>query len=418
MSLNSTPSANRVHIGFFGNRNAGKSSLVNRLTNQEVSVVSDVLGTTTDPVQKSMEILPLGPVVIIDTPGFDDDGSLGEKRVQRTKQILNKSDIAVLVIDGTIGLAKEDRELLEIFKDKKIEYVVAVNKADLMDDPDSAAAHYKDLFPVSGEDDAERCAGYVMVSSEDGTGIEELKECLSKMNNASFQDKTIVRHMLSPKDLVILVCPIDESAPKGRMILPQQQMMRDVLDADAVNIVVKETELAEALEYINIKPRMVITDSQAFKEVSQIVPEDIVLTSFSILLANYKGFLDTAVRGAAALSDLKDGDTVLVAEGCTHHRQCNDIGTVKLPKLIKKYSGADIRYEASSGQSFPEDLSKYALVLHCGGCMVNEREVLYRMNCAIDQGVPFTNYGIAIAQMNGILKRTLSLFPELQKLVD
>ncbi len=336
MGLNDTPSASRVHIGFFGNRNAGKSSLVNKLTNQEVSVVSEILGTTTDPVQKSMEILPLGPVVIIDTPGFDDDGSLGEKRVQRTKQILNKSDIAVLVIDGTIGLAKEDRELVDIFRDKKIEYVVAVNKTDLMDDAEGEAASYEALFPVSGEDDAENCAGFVMVSSEDGTGIEELKERLSKMNKASFQDKTIVRDMLDPKDLVILVCPIDESAPKGRMILPQQQVMRDVLDADALNIVVKETELAEALQYINVKPRMVITDSQAFKEVAQIVPEDIVLTSFSILLANYKGFLDTAVRGAAALSDLKDGDTILVAEGCTHHRQCNDIGTVKLPKLIKK----------------------------------------------------------------------------------
>ena len=397
MRLNDTPSANRLHIGFFGLRNAGKSSVVNAVTGQDLAVVSGRPGTTTDPVQKAMELLPLGPVLIIDTPGYDDDEfELGRKRVLRTKRVLNKTDIAVLVVDGTKGLQKDDEELLSLFREKLIPHVVVFNK--------------KDLFDAAPE-------GVLCVSAATGEGIFELKERLGAL--APKEDgRKLIADLLRPDGLVVLVTPIDESAPKGRMIQPQVQAIRDVLDGDAACIVVKETQLAGLLSSLGRKPDMVVTDSQAFGLVSKIVPEDIPLTSFSILMARYKGFLETAVHGAAALRSLRDGDKILISEGCTHHRQCGDIGAVKLPRWLKKYSGADITVELSSGTGFPEDLSGFSLVLHCGGCMLSEREMLYRMKCALDQNVPFTNYGVAIACMNGILPRSLSLFPALRKLIE
>ena len=397
MSLNDTPSANRLHIGFFGLRNAGKSSVVNAVTGQDLAVVSGRPGTTTDPVQKAMELLPLGPVVIIDTPGYDDDEQeLGQKRVLCTKRVLNKTDVAVLVVDGTKGLRMDDRELLALFREKNIPHVVAFNK--------------KDLFDAAPAD-------VLCVSAVTGEGILELKERLGALAPKDGGRK-LLSDLVSPDGLVVLVTPIDESAPKGRMILPQVQAIRDVLDGDACCVVVKETQLAGLLSSLGRKPDMVVTDSQAFAVVSKIVPEDIPLTSFSILMARCKGFLETAVRGASALRHLRDGDKVLISEGCTHHRQCGDIGAVKLPRWLRAYSGADISVELSSGTGFPEDLGGFSLVLHCGGCMLSEREMLYRMKCAQDQGIPFTNYGVAIACMNGILPRSLSLFPALQKLIE
>lgn len=397
MSLNDTPSANRLHIGFFGLRNAGKSSVVNAVTGQDLAVVSGRPGTTTDPVQKAMELLPLGPVVIIDTPGYDDDEQeLGQKRVLRTKRVLNKTDVAVLVVDGTKGLQKDDRELLALFREKNIPHVVAFNK--------------KDLFDAAPAD-------VLCVSAVTGEGILELKERLGALAPKE-SGRKLLFDLVSPDGLVVLVTPIDESAPKGRMILPQVQAIRDVLDGDACCVVVKETQLSGLLASLGRKPDMVVTDAQAFAVVSKIVPEDIPLTSFSILMARCKGFLETAVRGASALRHLRDGDKVLISEGCTHHRQCGDIGAVKLPRWLKTYSGADISVELSSGTGFPEDLSEFSLVLHCGGCMLSEREMLYRMKCAQDQGIPFTNYGVVIACMNGILPRSLSLFPALQKLIE
>lgn len=397
MSLNDTPSANRLHIGFFGLRNAGKSSVVNAVTGQDLAVVSGRPGTTTDPVQKAMELLPLGPVVIIDTPGYDDDEQeLGQKRVLRTKRVLNKTDVAVLVVDGTKSLQKDDCELLTLFHEKNIPHLVVFNK--------------KDLFDAAPAD-------VLCVSAVTGEGILELKERLGALAPKDGGRK-LLSDLVSPDGLVVLVTPIDESAPKGRMILPQVQAIRDVLDGDACCVVVKETQLSGLLASLGRKPDMVVTDSQAFAVVSKIVPEDIPLTSFSILMARYKGFLETAVRGAAALKRLQAGDKVLISEGCTHHRQCGDIGAVKLPRWLKTYSGADISVELSSGTGFPEDLGGFSLVLHCGGCMLSEREMLYRMKCAQDQGIPFTNYGVAIACMNGILPRSLSLFPALQKLIE
>ena len=393
MSMNSTPAANRIHIGFFGCRNAGKSSIVNAVTNQEVAVVSDTKGTTTDPVSKSMELLPLGAVVITDTPGFDDVGELGELRVRRTKQILNKTDVAVLVIDGTVGMNDCDRQLIEIFKEKEIPYVVAYNKSDI-----SAKRETKE--------------NEVSVSAVNGDGIEELKEKIGK-SVKSDDEKKIVGDLINSGDTVVLVVPIDEAAPKGRLILPQQQTIRDILEAGAISVVAKDTELDKALSALSQKPAMVICDSQVFRQVADALSEDIVLTSFSILMARYKGFLESAVNGICAIENLKDGDTVLVSEGCTHHRQCGDIGTVKIPALLKKYTGKNINIESSSGGGFPDDLSKYSLIIHCGGCMLSEREVRYRMKCAEDAGVPFTNYGTAIAYMNGILKRSLAPFPSL-----
>jgi len=402
MSLNSTPSAERVHIGFFGRRNAGKSSVVNAVTGQELAVVSEVKGTTTDPVHKAMELLPLGPVVIIDTPGIDDDGELGELRVRKTKQILNKTDVAVLVMDGTTGISEAELELLGIFREKKIPYLLAINKDDLLEGQD---------FPA-GNDLAEKADNIIRISAKTGYQIEELKEKIARFAVPQQTTRRIVGDLLHPLDFVVLVVPIDSAAPKGRLILPQQQTIRDILETGAVSIVVRDEELAETLRQLGQQPAMVITDSQAFAKVSAETPAEIPLTSFSILFARYKGNLLGAVQGAAAVGHLRDGDKVLISEGCTHHRQCDDIGSVKIPRWLAKYTGKRLQIEFSSGTEFPEDLSEYKLVIHCGGCMLNEREMRYRLKCAADQGVPITNYGIIIAYMQGILRRSVELFPE------
>lgn len=413
MGLNSTPSANRVHIGFFGRRNAGKSSVVNAVTGQELAVVSDTKGTTTDPVYKSMELLPIGPVMIIDTPGFDDEGALGELRVRKTKQVLNKTDIAVLVVDATEGKKQCDEELIRIFKEKEIPYIIVNNKADLLSDEISEKVCQNNVSEQrKAEQNALLSSGKEQyVSALTGAGIYELKECIGKLTPNEDMTLKIVGDLLHPGDFVVLVVPIDSAAPKGRLILPQQQTIRDVLEANAAAIVVKESELKQTLEQLGRSPAMVITDSQVFEQVSEEVSEEIPLTSFSILMARYKGYLETAVNGVAAIDHLKDGDKILISEGCTHHRQCDDIGTVKIPRWLKQHTGKELIIETSSGTEFPEDLTSYALVIHCGGCMLNEREVKYRMKCAEDQKVPFTNYGIAIAQMKGILKRSIELFP-------
>ena len=402
MSLNDTPSGERLRISFFGKRNAGKSSLVNAVTGQELAVVSDTLGTTTDPVSKAMELLPLGPVVITDTPGFDDSGELGELRVRKTKQILNKTDIAVLVTDASRELDASEQELIDIFKNKNIPYIVVKNKMDLLKDADSQA--------VSDEKDA---SGVIYVSATEKTNIYELKELIGKSVSTDGPTVRLVGDVISPGQMIVLVIPIDESAPKGRLILPQQQAIRDILESGAYSISTRETELAELLSKMNPKPALVITDSQAFELVSSIVPKDIKLTSFSILMARYKGFLDTAVVGAKAIDSLKDGDKVLISEGCTHHRQCGDIGTVKIPRFLKQKTGKELEIVTSSGTEFPEDLSEFSLIIHCGGCMLTSREMIYRMKCAEDAGIPFTNYGVAIAYMKGILPRSLEVFPEL-----
>ena len=406
MGLNSTPSANRVHIGFFGRRNAGKSSVVNAVTGQELAVVSDTKGTTTDPVYKSMELLPIGPVMIIDTPGFDDEGALG---------VLNKTDIAVLVVDATEGKKQCDEELIRIFKEKEIPYIIVNNKADLLSDEISEKVCQNNVSEQrKAEQNALLSSGQEQyVSALTGAGIYELKECIGKLTPNEDMTLKIVGDLLHPGDFVVLVVPIDSAAPKGRLILPQQQTIRDVLEANAAAIVVKESELKQTLEQLGKSPAMVITDSQVFEQVSEEVSEEIPLTSFSILMARYKGYLETAVNGVAAINHLKDGDKILISEGCTHHRQCDDIGTVKIPRWLKQHTGKELVIETSSGTEFPEDLTSYALVIHCGGCMLNEREVKYRMKCAEDQKVPFTNYGIAIAQMKGILKRSIELFPNL-----
>ena len=394
--LNETPKANRVHIGFFGCRNAGKSSVVNAVTGQELCIVSDTKGTTTDPVQKAMELLPLGPVVIIDTPGYDDEGELGMLRVRRTKQVLNKTDVAVLVVDAAVGLRDFDRELLSLFEAKQIPHCLVYNKCDLAEPP----------------------ADGLHVSAATGAGIHELKETIARLSVKEGEEPKLVGDLISPGDFVVLVTPIDESAPKGRLILPQQQVIRDILDHHAMSIVVQDTELAETIARLGTKPRMVITDSQVFAKAAADTPADIPLTSFSILMARYKGLLETAVRGAAAIRSLQDGDKILISEGCTHHRQCEDIGTVKLPRLLRKVTGKEISFDTSSGSDFPEDLSPYALVIHCGGCMLPGREVLYRMKCAADQGVPMTNYGIALAHLQGILARSIAIFPDLIRLLN
>lgn len=395
MSLNDTPSANRIHIGFFGCRNAGKSSVVNAITGQELAVVSDVLGTTTDPVQKAMELLPLGPVMIIDTPGFDDIGELGEKRIQKTKQILNRTDIAVLVVDAKKGFTATDKQLLALIQEKELPYLIIYNKSDLLEKIPKEEEHS------------------IYISALEKIGIQECKEKLAHQISTEDMTLQIVGDLLSPGDLAVLVIPIDSAAPKGRLILPQQQVIRDILEAGAAAVTVRNTELARTLQKLEEKVRMVITDSQAFEEVAAIVPKEIPLTSFSILMARFKGYLETAVKGIQAVDSLKDGDRVLISEGCTHHRQCEDIGTVKLPNWLLKYTGKDLKFEWSSGREFKEDLSPYAMVIHCGGCMLNEREVKYRMKCAVDQGIPFTNYGIAIAYMKGILQRSIEPIPNL-----
>ena len=410
MGLNDTPSANRVHIGFFGCRNAGKSSLVNAVTGQNLAVVSDVAGTTTDPVYKSMELLPLGPVVIVDTPGIDDAGSLGELRVAKTRQVLSKVDVAVLVVDATADMPQADRELLNLFREKNINHIIAYNKSDAS----------QELMAKCGLTDETGTS--IWVSAEKGYGIHELKELIGKLTTTDTMTKRLVGDLLSPGDVVVLVIPIDSAAPKGRLILPQQQVIRDVLEAGAISVVCRDMELADTLERFGSQVSLVITDSQAFGKVMKIVPEDIYMTSFSILMARFKGQLETAVLGAHVLDELRDEggieavDTkrniprVLIAEGCTHHRQCDDIGTVKLPGWIRNYTGLEPEFVFVSGTEFPDDLTGYDLIIHCGGCMLNEREMKNRQQMAQHQGVPMTNYGTAIAHMNGILERSLRVF--------
>ena len=395
MGLNDTPQSERIHIGFFGRTNAGKSSLVNKITNQDLAIVSDTKGTTTDPVYKAMEILPLGPVVIIDTPGFDDDGILGEKRINRTKLVLNKTDVAVLVVDLVEGMAKTDEQLIRLFEDKGIPYIIAYNKADLKE-------------TVSAGKPNE-----IYVSSVTGKNIDELKEMIARAGLQKPAATPLISDLINPGNTVVLVIPIDGSAPKGRIILPQQQVLREVLDSNALAYIAQDTELASLLANMKEKPALVVTDSQAFGKVSKIVPPDIKLTSFSILLARHKGFLESAVRGVRAIDTIEDGDTILISEGCTHHRQCEDIGTYKIPKWLKEHTGKNINIETTSGLSFAEDLTKYKMIIHCGGCMLNDREMMYRTKCANDCGIPMTNYGTAIAYMNGILWRSLEVFPDI-----
>lgn len=392
MGLNEVSSGERLHIGFFGMRNAGKSSLVNAFTGQKLSVVSDVKGTTTDPVKKAMELLPLGPVLIIDTPGIDDEGTLGEMRVEKAREILSKTDIAILVCDAQKGVTEADNSLIEIFNEKKIPYVIAFNKSDLF------------------EKEEESKDNTVYVSALTGKNIDLLKNTVASLCKVKGEEKYIVSDLISEGDVVVLVTPIDESAPKGRLILPQQQTIRDILDKGAIAVTTQVYSLSKTLQSLKEKPRMVITDSQAFGKVSQLVPEDIPLTSFSILFARYKGELQSLIEGAKALETLSDGDKVLISEGCTHHRQCGDIGTVKMPLWIKNFSGKEITFDFTSGGEFPQDLSEYKLVVHCGGCMLNEREMKSRQEKAQKDKIPMVNYGMAIAHMNGILKRSLEVF--------
>jgi len=396
MGLNDTPSSERIHIAFFGRRNAGKSSLLNAVTGQNISVVSEIEGTTTDPVFKAMELLPAGPVVMIDTPGFDDCGLLGEMRIRKTTQVLGKTDIAVLAADSTCGLEDDDRELIKIFTVKNIPYITVFTKSDLLDS-----------IPEHDENT-------IYVSSLNGSNINELKNMIAARAKREQSDKKIISDILSPSDIVVLVVPVDDAAPKGRLILPQQMVIREILDAHAIPVVTQPSSYAEALSYLNKKPALVITDSQAFAEVSRETPDDIILTSFSILMAKYKGTLEQAVSSVKILDSLNDGDRILISEGCTHHRQCGDIGTVKLPALIEKYTGVRPGYVFTSGLEFPDDVSGYRLIIHCGGCMLNEREMQTRAEKARAAGSPFTNYGTAISYMNGILKRTLRIFPEIQ----
>lgn len=391
MGLNTTPSGERIHIGFFGKRNAGKSSIVNAVTGQELSVVSDTKGTTTDPVYKAMELLPLGPVMIIDTPGIDDEGELGEKRIEKARDVLKKVDIAVLVVDSSVGICESDKELIKLFKERNIRYITVFNKNDVSEKA------------VTGENE-------ISVSAVTGKNIKELKELIAKLTPANDEDKKLVSDILTPGDVVVLVVPIDSAAPKGRLILPQQQTIRDIIDSGAIAVVTKDSELEKTLETLGRKPDLVITDSQVFGFVNKIVPRDVKLTSFSILFARYKGNFHEAIMGAKEISKLLDGDTILISEGCTHHRQCDDIGTVKIPAWIKKYTGKDIAIKTTSGGEFPKDLSEFKLVIHCGGCTLNEREMEYRREFCKASGVPITNYGMAIAYMNGILERSLDVF--------
>lgn len=408
MALNQTPAAQRIHIGFFGRRNAGKSSLLNAVTGQDLAVVSEVKGTTTDPVSKTMELLPLGPVMLIDTPGIDDEGELGKLRVKKSRQVLNKTDLAVLVVDGTVGETDQDRELLTLFQEKQVPYVVVYHKADLL----------------SGEE-RETCADrtgkenetVLYVSSKTGSGVEELKNCLAAMGRKE-EEKDLLLGLVKPGDLVVLVTPIDKAAPKGRLILPQQQTIRALLDYGCIAVAVRESELAHTLESLGKQPSLVITDSQVFGMVSEIVPKDRMLTSFSILFARYKGDLKQAVEGVCALKEIQDGDRILISEGCTHHRQCNDIGTVKLPAWIRSFTGKNPEFVYTSGTGFEEDLTSFKLIVHCGACMLNEREMKYRLACAKDQGAAMTNYGILIAYVHGILKRSLEPFPDVAAVLE
>lgn len=408
MGMNQTPASERVHISFFGKRNAGKSSVINAVTGQDLAIVSSVMGTTTDPVYKSMELLPLGPVVVIDTPGIDDEGELGALRVRKSYQVLNKTDIAILVVDSTTGKGEEEFALLHKFHEKHIPYLVVYNKIDLL-----SVEKIKNLAMSVR-------AGEVLVSAADGMNIQELKEKIATLKPEDTHQYPLIQDLIEPLDLVILVVPIDKAAPKGRLILPQQQTIRDILERGALSLVVRDTELKSTLDHFlaqGVCPKLVVTDSQAFARVSKDVPENITLTSFSILFARYKGELETQLKGVAALSSIEDGDRILIAEGCTHHRQCGDIGTCKMPEWIRNYTGKKPVFEFTSGTEFPDDVSSYKMVVHCGGCMLNEREMKYRIACCQDQGVPITNYGILIAQVTGILKRSLGPFPQMQELV-
>lgn len=399
MSLNSTPSSERIHIGFFGRTNAGKSSVVNALTGQNLSVVSEIKGTTTDPVYKAMELLPIGPVTIIDTAGIDDNGIIGELRIEKTKQVLNKTDIAVLITDAQSDLTQHEKELIKTFEQKNISYIIAYNKSDLI-------SEFK-----------ETKANEIYISAKNKTNIYELKELIASVYEENPNKIPLVKDLINPNDIVILVTPIDSAAPKGRLILPQQQVLRDLLEADAISVTVKETELQTALKSTITKPKLVITDSQAFEKVSKETPDDILLTSFSILFAQYKGILKYAIKGVKKLETLNNNDTILISEGCTHHRQCDDIGTVKLPKWITNYTGKDLNFEFTSGGTFPDDLSKYSMIIHCGSCMLKDKEVLYRYKNASNQNIPISNYGITIAYIHGILKRSIKIFPDLYNLM-
>ena len=408
MGMNQTPASERVHISFFGKRNAGKSSVINAVTGQDLAIVSSVMGTTTDPVYKTMDLLPLGPVMVIDTPGIDDEGELGALRVRKSYQVLNKTDIAILVIDSTAGKGEEELELIHRFHKKGIPYLIVYNKIDLL-----STEKIKDLAMSVR-------AGEVLVSASDGMNIQELKEKIASLKPEDTHKYPLIQDLIEPLDLVILVVPIDKAAPKGRLILPQQQTIRDILERGALSLVVRDTELKSTLDHFlaqGVCPKLVVTDSQAFARVSKAVPENITLTSFSILFSRYKGELETQLKGIAALSSIEDGDRILIAEGCTHHRQCGDIGTCKMPEWIRNYTGKKPVFEFTSGTEFPDDVSSYKMVVHCGGCMLNEREMKYRIACCQDQGVPITNYGILIAQVTGILKRSLGPFPEMQKLI-
>ena len=408
MGMNQTPASERVHISFFGKRNAGKSSVINAVTGQDLAIVSSVRGTTTDPVYKTMELLPLGPVMIIDTPGIDDEGELGALRVRKSYQVLNKTDIAILVVDSTTGKGEEELALIHRFHKKGIPYLVVYNKIDLL-----SGEEIKDLAMSVR-------SGEVLVSAADGMNIQELKEKIATLKPEDTHKYPLIQDLIEPLDLVILVVPIDKAAPKGRLILPQQQTIRDILERGALSLVVRDTELKSTLDHFlsqGVCPKLVVTDSQAFARVSKDVPENITLTSFSILFSRYKGELETQLEGVAALSSIQDDDRILIAEGCTHHRQCGDIGTCKMPEWIRKYTGKKPVFEFTSGIEFPDDVSSYKMVVHCGGCMLNEREMKYRIACCHDQGVPITNYGLLIAQVTGILKRSLGPFPEMQKLV-
>ena len=408
MGMNQTPSSERVHIGLFGKRNAGKSSVINAVTNQDIAIVSAVRGTTTDPVYKSMELLPLGPVMLIDTPGLDDKGELGALRVQKGLDVLRKTDIALLIVDGTAGMSPEDERLEEELKKRGLPYLVVFNKWDLVQEKSAGEEN------SGAEPEDER---HIRVSARTGEGIQELKERLARMVPAG-KEKRLVGDLLEPHDLVVLVVPIDKAAPKGRLILPQQQTIRDVLESGAVSVVVREKELKETLKKLGTKPKLVITDSQVFGLVDRDTPEDILLTSFSILFARYKGNLAQAVRGAGALESLRDGDKILISEGCTHHRQCDDIGTVKLPRWIENYTGKKPEFVFTSGTGFERNLKEYHMIVHCGGCMLNEQEMQYRLKMAESQGVPMTNYGILIAYMKGILERSLQPFPDMAALLE
>ena len=408
MGMNQTPSSERVHIGLFGKRNAGKSSVINAVTNQDIAIVSAVRGTTTDPVYKSMELLPLGPVMLIDTPGLDDKGELGALRVQKGLDVLRKTDIALLIVDGTAGMSPEDERMEEELKKRGLPYLVVFNKWDLVQEKSDGEEN------SGAEPEDER---HIRVSARTGEGIQELKERLARMVPAG-KEKRLVGDLLEPQDLVVLVVPIDKAAPKGRLILPQQQTIRDVLESGAVSVVVREKELKETLKKLGTKPKLVITDSQVFGLVDRDTPEDILLTSFSILFARYKGNLAQAVRGAGALESLRDGDKILISEGCTHHRQCDDIGTVKLPRWIENYTGKKPEFVFTSGTGFERNLKEYHMIVHCGGCMLNEQEMQYRLKMAENQGVPITNYGILIAYMKGILERSLQPFPDMAALLE